>query len=485
MTSPSYQPNKYLPGNVAGVAGWRQSWHRFWWQHQRQVWQVLIVAGLLLFTAGAILFLPSDLHLFVAAAPVGVAVFLAILRWPALGLVLFLPATMVRYIEVPLVGPAAALIIVLFVLWLFRQIAGRQRFVILDSGTIPPLVVFSAVVLVSFGIGFFPWYPVAPAPIDAQIAGVFIFILSFIMFLLAAHQIRDIRWLQALVVVYLLFGAFYIVNRTIPGFWRYNQMIFSTRSLGSVFWVWLLALSFSQAVFNTKMDKRLRLLALAVAGCTVYVGLFRARGWVSGWVPPLTALIVILLVARPKLALPMVAVGILGGVIFSQQILDMVMIGDNEYSTLTRLEAWRIMAQIVSVNPLLGLGPANYYFYTPQFSILGWYVQFNSHNNYVDIIAQSGLLGMFCFVWFVLAYLRESFRLLPKVPKGGFMQAYTYGAIGGLAGMVVAGMLGDWVLPFVYNIGIEGMRAAAPGWLFLGGLVAIMRIVDQKQTAVD
>jgi hypothetical protein len=34
-------------------------------------------------------------------------------------------------------------------------------------------------------------------------------------------------------------------------------------------------------------------------------------------------------------------------------------------------------------------------------------------------------------------------------------------------------MLGDWVLPFVYNVGFGGFRASVLGWLFMGGLVAL------------
>jgi len=34
-------------------------------------------------------------------------------------------------------------------------------------------------------------------------------------------------------------------------------------------------------------------------------------------------------------------------------------------------------------------------------------------------------------------------------------------------------MLADWVLPFVYNIGLAGFRASVLGWLFLGGLVTL------------
>jgi hypothetical protein len=68
-----------------------------------------------------------------------------------------------------------------------------------------------------------------------------------------------------------------------------------------------------------------------------------------------------------------------------------------------------------------------------------------------------------------------------QVIQGGFTHAYVVGALGGLAGMLVAGMLGDWMIPFVYNVGLEGFRASIFGWLFLGGLVAIEQMYKKGQ----
>jgi len=73
-------------------------------------------------------------------------------------------------------------------------------------------------------------------------------------------------------------------------------------------------------------------------------------------------------------------------------------------------------------------------------------------------------------------------RLRNQVPTG-FAQAYVYGALGGLAGMVVAAMLGDWVLPFFYNVGLFGFRSSMLGWLFLGGLVSIEQIVMTQKAS--
>jgi len=57
--------------------------------------------------------------------------------------------------------------------------------------------------------------------------------------------------------------------------------------------------------------------------------------------------------------------------------------------------------------------------------------------------------------------------------EDGFERAFVYGALGGIAGTLVAGMLGDWIMPFVYNVGMEGFRSASLAWLFMGALVFV------------
>ena len=148
-----------------------------------------------------------------------------------------------------------------------------------------------------------------------------------------------------------------------------------------------------------------------------------------------------------------------------------------------------MLNEIVGVNPLLGLGPANYRFYTPLFPIMGYYVEFNSHNNYIDMLAQIGIMGLITFLWFAWTVFRLGWGLL-KQNLDNFSQAYVAGALGGLVGMLVAGMLGDWVLPFVYNVGMRGFRASVLGWIFLGGLVVIERIsvtekIKSQQKRID
>ena len=173
------------------------------------------------------------------------------------------------------------------------------------------------------------------------------------------------------------------------------------------------------------------------------------------------------------------------GVVIVIWMIGAELIQSDQYSYVTRVEAWKILLnEIIKVNPVFGLGPANYRFYTPLFPIMGYWVEFNSHNNYIDIIAQIGVLGLLAILWFAWEEWKLGWSML-KQNLGGFGNAYVVGAMGGLVGMLVAGMLGDWVIPFVYNVGLKGFRASVLGWIFLGGLVALQQIKSIQQEDED
>lgn len=450
----------------------------YWFDQNRQLVSRIMVMTVIILTSSWLaprIATGSRIHALLFMLFLGIAVAIVFLKWPSLGLVVFIPVSMF----VPFgIGTgtgtdlSAPVVLVLFLcaLWVIDMIVRQKNFKFFSSRALVALSVFVIIAILAFGLGLLNWVPLAQnAPITAQIGGLSVFIISALVFALTAHQINDLRWLQAITWVFLIFGAIYILGRFIPALGI--RRFFQWGADGSLFWLWLVTLSFSQAVFNRDLKPFWRLVLLSLAIATLSVSWFQVRDWASGWVPALVAVLVIVWLRSWRIGLGLVLVGVAIKLISDPGLLGNLAV-EEQYSIDTRWVAYEIVLQLARANPILGLGMANYYHYTPIIPIMGWYVEFNSHSQYVDLIAQTGILGLICFLWFFGELGRLGWRLCAQL-NGGFEKAYVYGVLGGLAAMIVAGGLGDWVLPFVYNVGIVGMRSSLFGWMFLGGLVVL------------
>jgi O-antigen ligase len=341
-------------------------------------------------------------------------------------------------------------------------------------------LVFCVIAVLAFGFGQISWFPIQAAPITAQIGGLMIFILTAGIFLVIGHQLNTVKELQWITWVFLACAALYVIGRFVTGIpsERIYRYFVREATLGCLFYVWVGAMATGQALFNTKLAKGWRVALGVLVVAIFYMNMGQSRFWLSGWLPMLVAVAAVLVIARPQFGGFIVICGIIIVLLNTQSVGGILSEGDNVYSTETRLAAWRIVGEIIKVNPLFGLGMANYYYYTPLFNMMGYNISFNSHNNYIDLVAQAGLLGLICFGWLVWEIWKLGLRVKNAVPEG-FPRAYAYGALGGLVGTVFAGLLGDWVVPFVYNIGLNGFRASMLGWMFLGGLLVLEKLFIQ------
>lgn len=403
-----------------------------------------------------------------------------LLRWPSLGLLGLIVGGMLVPFSIGTGSGTSINISVLItagllVLWVLEITTGKKRLEF--SRPVLPLVFFMISALLGFAFGQIRYFQVPPASLMAQLGGLMIFLLLGGVFILAAHQISDLRWLEWIVWTFLILAGIYILGNLFPVrsiSWAI-QSFFQRAVQDSSFWAWVVALAFSQGLLNRRLKGWLRAALIAMALSTLYITVIVKQSWVSGWLPALTAIAVITWFGQPHLRKFIVAAGLVLLVLRFDSLYNYIFAeGDNEYSLITRLEAWSIMLKVIQANPIFGVGPSNYYWYTVIFPISGYFVYFNSHNNYFDIVAQIGLVGLACFFWFAFQVSRLGLSLLGKAPEG-FPRAYVIGALGGLAAMVVSGMLGDWIVPFVYNVGMEGFRASAIAWMFLGGLVVVER----------
>lgn len=364
-----------------------------------------------------------------------------------------------------------------FGFWLLKTLSYREAIVLPQTRATWALLGLLATGFISFLAGQLPWFSrMSTAPLAAQLAGLSLFLFSAMAFFLVPLQIQKLSWLKHGSWLLLAIGGVYLLGRVIPGpIGRGIDDLFSGGSTGSVFFVWLGALSFGQFLFNRRLQPLVRGALFVFIAALLFVLFIQTGGWKSGWMPLLVTVGTIAILHEPRLALLAAPVA----VYFGLDAMSFLVQGD-EYSLSTRLEAWQIIGELVSVNPILGLGPANYHYYTPLIPIRGYFVRFNSHNQYVDLIAQTGLVGLAFYSWFLVEVGLLAWRLRLRV-KEGFASGYVYGAIGGLAGVIAAGFLGDWVLPFVYNIGLAGFRSSILAWLFFGGLLVIERHVSAAE----
>lgn len=460
---------------IPQFAAYQRTIDTWLFHHQKDLWKAGVVAAIL--AASLVIGLsPNILYLLPV---IGIGGLLLLNKMPALGMPLIVISALVVPISIGTgtgssINAPMLMIAALVGLWVMDMYR-RKSLRLLNHRVMLPLLGLIVTTIIAFINGQIPWFRIAEtASLPAQLGGLMLFVFAVLAFVWVGHVV-DLRWLQITTWVFLGVAAIHIFGRVLPipgsSALVYNMFEWGAIS-NSMFWTWILALSFSQGLINTKLHPVWRGILLALAASTFYLAFFNMNDWKSGWIPPVVTLGVIITLRWPRLTILMgflaitPAIGFLGSVIESDL-----------YSYSTRVDAWVILFEIIKVNPLLGLGPSNYYFYTPLFSIRGYYVNFNSHNQYVDIVAQIGLIGLVFYLWFFVAIGIMGWQLLKKVPEG-FAKAYVYGGLAGAVAMVVAGALGDWVIPFVYNIGFTGFRGSVLGWIFLGGLFALWRLYN-------
>lgn len=453
--------------------------------------KVAIIALILLLVVLAGWYPSQNLFLLSVLAVGGTLAFVFLSRHLTWGIVALIPISFFGYWNIGTgtnvsLNLSVLLPLLLIGIWVF-QYAVISRRSPLESSTInAPALSFVAIAslsLITANIKWNPWTTVG-ASIHAQVAGWLLYVLPISVMLLSGNilKVDHLKWATWL---FIGIGGIYISSFFVPEQINIFSGTFVPGGVGGMFWTWLPAMIAGQLFFNKHLPKKIvfllsiTLIAIFIAG---WVG--GRKEWVSGWLPGLIAVITVLFFFSWKagafLSITLGAITLLT----PASPLSEIMTSTQAYSISSRTAAWSILFELIQSNPIWGLGPSNYYYYTSIYPLLGWYVHFNSHNNYIDIIAQIGLVGLLIFAWLTLKFGQLGLDLRKKV-RSGFETGYVYGVFGGLAGTLVAGLLGDWFLPFLYNIGIAGFRSSIYAWIFLGGLMALERSTRQMDYSAE
>jgi O-antigen ligase len=354
------------------------------------------------------------------------------------------------------------------------MVINEKRVHIVSSQINMPALLFIASVTLSLVAGNINWIiqGTMRASTAAQLGGWMLYVFPAALMLFTMNQVKEIKALRTIVYLFLGGSMLYALSFVATPLSR----VFTTGGFSAMFWLWAPVLALGQTIFNEDLSWKKRagfgLIGLIIIAISWSFG---RQEWVSGWLPALVAIIVMVWLRSWRFGMVATVFGVLIGAISYTTLQSSLWTSTQQYSTTSRFETYPIMFSIISANPLIGLGMGNYHFYTPLYSLMGWHVQFNSHNQYIDILAQTGIAGLSLFVWMMIALGAVGMRLRGVV-QDGFSKGYIAAVLGGLVGMLASGMLGDWFLPFLYNVGMNGFQSVSYTWVFIGGIGAIEQL---------
>jgi hypothetical protein len=355
-------------------------------------------------------------------------------------------------------------------LWLFKAVWRPRGARLKPSQINAPLLGFIAIGIVSYFWGLLmrdPTVYVWKSFPFVQIAALAVNTLLPLLALFVANQIEDVRWLKAITWIIVGLGVFAVVS------FLFNLPTAAAISNGSrgLFATWVGVLAYSQLLFNRDLNRLQRMLLLALFVAVVYLYFVVYVTWFSGWIPLAIACAAATLMYSRRLAVVVAAVlavflAVNATFYFKDLVQTKVATGDLE-----RLTIWEQSLNLVALHPVLGMGPAGYAVYNVSYFPRD---ARSTHNNYFDVLAQSGVAGSVAFVWLLAAFIRTGAAARRQLrDRPGFELAFASAALAGSCGVVVSMLFGDWVLPFAYNQTIAGFDNAAFTWIMLGAMVSL------------
>jgi O-antigen ligase len=199
--------------------------------------------------------------------------------------------------------------------------------------------------------------------------------------------------------------------------------------------------------------------------------------WVAGWLPAIAA-IAVLVFFRSKKLFVLLSVAAIIGVVLNMTYFNDAFLAEQTESGGTRLAAWIINWSVTGKHLLFGTGPAGYAAY-----YMSYYPTdaMATHNNYVDVIAQTGIVGLVVFLWMFASLALLGYQNCLRLKgRGDFLEAIGQASFAGTLSCIIAMAFGDWLLPFAYTQTIAGFDYAVYNWLFMGCILVLDRMIRTR-----
>jgi O-antigen ligase len=252
------------------------------------------------------------------------------------------------------------------------------------------------------------------------------------------------------------------------------QTFLSDRGLWGL---WTVLPAFCYLLFQPQARWYVRLGLLGIIALNLYQTAIVNLQWKSGWVPTLVGLYIVVFLRSKKWFAVILMISLLGAFVARESLIEITQAEEAEGAD-ERIGMWEINLRIIGDHWLLGTGPAGYAVY-----YMTYYPDDarSSHNNYLDIIAQFGVVGSVTWLWLAIAGALEGLRQIRTTPPG-FLNVLALTATSGWLAAQFSMFFGDWVLPFAYNQTITGFKYTVYSWIFLGALIAIRSIQESSHT---
>jgi hypothetical protein len=303
-----------------------------------------------------------------------------------------------------------------------------------------------------------------------QIASLLTYFISIGAALLIGNFVQSEQRLRYIVGCFIFFGSM----MTIFQIFSIRHGVLNDKGLWGL---WTVIPAYALVIAHPGLKWYWRILFLTLIGLNLYQTVFVNLLWKSGWIPTVIAIFAATLLRSWRWFLVLlVAVSLL--VYTQQEFFNRMIEEEMNEGAEGRIGMWEINLRVVGDHWLFGTGPAGY---APYYMTYYPHDARSTHNNYLDIIAQFGVVGSLIWLWFAAVSTIEGLRLFREAPPG-FLKALALAAISGWIGAQASMFFGDWILPFAYNQTITGFKYTVYTWIWLGMLISIRTILTRQQT---
>lgn len=357
------------------------------------------------------------------------------------------------------------LLIGLVVMWLFHMLIVERRITVRPSpANIPAVIFIMIVVLSTIWSSIFVDQPVSylfDEKLFPRLMTAIALCISPSAYFLFANHVRSINRIKFIVWWFIVIGAVF-------GLLRLTGLMLPMFNNQGQFPTWTVAFAAGQCFFNRNLHQSARIALLSISSLWFYFTIGLGITWLSGWVPLCFAVFVLIfLYSRRLFLIVLLAVSVYFAT--NQNLINSLVGAESTESGDERNKAWERALNIYDDHYLFGTGPAGYAFYFATYlGPVGF-----SHNNYIDIISQTGLFGFVSFIAFWICVIIMAVRAYFRSPPGSFNQGAAGALLAANLSTLVTMALGDWVTPFTYTQGLRGIDYTIWAWIIAGTTVAL------------